>query len=105
MSEPERDKPKKRSLWQLHISTAVVLMFIVTIWLAICFKVQTGRNASGQHGYGMPFPFFYADNLHSSHFNLDYVGLAVDILCVSVLSLKIAQFCEGRIRRREGRKT
>ena len=107
MSEP--DKPKHR-WFQFHLSTSILTMFVLggILWMNIepyqAYRYDIHDDAQHLDGvaYGKPF---CAVAIHKESFELNWVGIVLDIIYLGGLVFVIAFFSELLIRRREARKT
>jgi hypothetical protein len=123
------DQPKKRPLFQYHLSTAVVLMFVAAglLWLnmrrdTVRERVRWGECGPQSYAYGWPFEAYcYATppRLTTPEGDLfpgrvaprspplqsvvvwHRVGLLGDILVALAIVIAVGVFCEWLIRRRE----
>ena len=123
MDEP----PKKRRFWQLHLSTAIILMLVVSASIGLNLSIRIGQSrgcgklySSIEDGYGFPCPcywkcvsFHLMEDNETGHLTpydehaftrIEYGRMLVDLIPILVLAGGTAVFCEWRIRRREGRK-
>ena len=77
MNEP----PKMRRFWQLHLSTAVYVSIIVTIWLAVV-KYTIYRFPDGSFIVGWPYQAVASQDLrYKSLFRLDFGGIELFMGC------------------------
>src|SRR5476651_1276739 len=107
------DKPK-RSFWQIHLSTAVLVMLVVGLLMYLNAPRWSPHGGTKFTEYGWPFSFVYADNPkeepreHRYHNEATYddyrngsifldIWFAVSIITVSIYA------SEWMIRRRENR--
>jgi hypothetical protein len=123
--------PKKRRFWQLHLSTAVLLVLFSGMYMGLIFSFGQGRMGSSYECYGFPFPALFipqsgfrnnayidpdgvwipigkgipSTNLKSTHYTLVHWGTAAIDGVIFFGSLILVTACfEYLIRRREGRK-
>ena len=98
------DAPRKRPWFQIHLSTAVVLMVVAggLVWANVALKSIYGIYDS----YGWPFDAFYArSNRSGGYFGIQIEGLhagpALGNLIVTLAILTaVAVGCEWWVRRR-----
>ena len=117
----------KRRFWRMHLSTAVVLMLVVSASIGLNLSLRTGRSCgSGENyrsvgaGYGIPIPFYWEyvgwhlkdpdSSLTQTAYgekaftNIEYKCLAADIIAIFVLLCGVAAFSECMIRRHEAKR-
>jgi hypothetical protein len=114
----DAEKPKKRRFWQLHLSTAVLLMIGTGCLLGAQMNEHYRSPGSDELMRGIPFPMFIriANPKPGIHYSFETCGIyhadngwnyfllvANILLCVIVL-IVVAVCSEYLIRRREGSK-
>jgi hypothetical protein len=112
MSEPAEAKPKRR-FWQIHLSTAVLLMVVAALftWANCGWTKDFYSDGSSVLGRGRPFIFqlyFYesSDIVNSSFMPsgyIEYSAVLYDIAIGAAALLLAGIVSEYLIRRREGR--
>jgi hypothetical protein len=117
MEDRGEGKPPRRARFQVHLSTAIVLMFVsgALMWAntnpRITLRFYPGMSVCSHYDYGWPFEAFgidawpqsYTNNNHSnSYFENEggYVQLKDISVALIVLSL-VWYACEWLIRRRQ----
>jgi succinate dehydrogenase hydrophobic anchor subunit len=87
----EAEKPKKRAYWQIHLSTAVILVVVAGLLLAFVIKeVQANLEYAAKLKYPAPKATGWSK--------------AVVLFYILIL-MGVGGSCEWFIRRREARKT
>jgi hypothetical protein len=114
MSEPE--KPKKRRIWQIHLSTAVLFSMLASAMLWVNLG-RTEYSAGGPNAeyeiYGWPMSFeryvHYQNNevefkQWTNENNELVISAGTNFIAFLLITAPIAFALEWLIRRREGRK-
>jgi hypothetical protein len=104
----ESEPPKKRRFWQLHLSTAIVLMLIVAVGLGLNLYgfVRTSYGFPMQRSYGWPL-MVAVRNLETHEtlwFYSSVSALVINTFIIVSFTFNIAFVLEYIIRRREARK-
>lgn len=108
------EKPKRR-FWQLHLSTAVLLMLVAGGLLALNTKQSHCRLNAEWNAFVNGWPFVYRfeltdlapeNELESIPYLWDYeaiktLNLILDVVIASVILVSVGSLCEWLIRRRE----
>jgi hypothetical protein len=93
----------KRRFWQIHLSTAVVLMFASGIVLMVnSIPFDYGQLPSGGSALDRGWPIHFHDEPDYS--DIHPVFVAFDVGAAATFLAVIYLFCEYLIRRREARK-
>ena len=108
----------KRRLWQIHLSTAVLMMFFaggIMYENKIPHRLHcfTSEHPELPDVYGWPFPVFWGDGwviLREESPRIPWtlrsvsLGVTLDFISAMMMLAAAAFFCEFLIRRRERRK-
>ena len=120
------DKPKRR-LWQIHLSTAIVLMFVAGVLIFLNISPHQAEEnwgkmedfvSGGQHiTYGFPRECFDDEANQMNTYFTRYTNvhgfvlsiwktnnLIIDVLFAITIFVAVTIACEWLIRRREARK-
>lgn len=97
-------EPSKRRWFQIHLSTAAVLMFLAggLIWLNLTNLGRGDGTLSLKIKYGYPEPVYWGHNTTDAHFYWE--AIAINLLFGLLVLFCVARICEFLIRRRESRK-
>jgi hypothetical protein len=103
------DKPKRR-FWQLHLSTAVLMMFIASgVVGANVRRYELHIEEYPLNGYGWPFVLYWNTNGYETEtgqpmHQFDWVSLAANVCILIIILVSTGILFEWRICRREARK-
>ena len=91
------NNPPPRKRFQIHLSTAIVMMFVAgaLIWANM-------KNEFSVAHYGWPVPAIYSAGFNGITINYRYI--AIDIVIAFNILYITRHFCEWVIRRRSARK-
>ena len=101
---------RKGRLWQIHLSTAILLMFVAGGLLWANFTAYKSSRDSidltnWASGWPLPLLRWYSANGEAmEHKSISELGVVFNLSAAALILTGIALICENLIRRRESRK-
>ena len=101
--------PPRRPFFQIHLSTAIVLMFSAgaLIWINTHARMPYKCCI---YDYGWPFTALERELTHNGlgkadtwSYEIFYLNMAIDVCTAQTILLAVRYLCERRIRRRAAR--